>query len=95
MNLIRPQIRLTVRKDGLETIKVIKIEVPYKPSEDGSERVISFFLLDKDNLIVGYQKFDFGTKKYKGEIWINGIINYIQVYILTSTKGMWKEEYHI
>ena len=44
---------------------------------------------------VGHGWVDISEEEYYAEIWINGIINYIQLYIETSENGLWKKEYKL
>ena len=92
--LIEPQLDTRIRRQGLEMIRILEIRIPYPAGSAGDNRLQALYVLDKDGLIIGYQKFDPEEEYFFADIWINGIINYIQIYIESSRNGLWRKEFH-
>ena len=88
----RVAIRTKLRTAGLEMNYELTLFIPHPMTE--KDRVEAIYLVDKDGLIVGYKAFTTSASEASAKILINGVINYIQVYIL-CTHSLWKSEFHI
>lgn len=90
-------LKIKSRYSGLEKILILNIKTPH-PMDDTDEEtgwIQEIFVLDKDDLIVGYHEFEPEDTVAKAKIWINGIINYVQIYIRCTRHGLWREEFRI
>ncbi len=91
------KVKAKFRKSGLENIRILKFTILHPPASKGkvksNDSISAVYLLDKDNLLIGFQLFDQQTKKYEFECRINGIINYVQVYIYCGKHGIWKSAF--
>ncbi len=85
-----PQIFTKVRKDGLEAVRILKIRLPYPIVKDDEDPLKAVYVLDKDGLIVGYHEFSVGEQGI--QMVINGIINYIQIFVECPKHGLWRKE---
>ena len=87
-----PHIKLSRRKEGLELVRVVFIEIPHPAEEADMGKIQAVYLFDKDGLVIGYQAFPSTAQEYKAEIRINGVINYFQIMIQCSKHEMWEKE---
>ena len=90
----RPTLKLKRRKEGLEDTWRLTITIPHPIVEDPKKMVTAVYVTDKDNIIVGYLGFSAGDT-LSGEIRLNGILNYIQIYVYCLEHGLWKSEYRL
>ncbi len=85
-----PTIQIKSRREGLQTLRLLEFDFPDMPSGDGK---IALYVLDKDNLIIGYADLSAGERH--AEILINSVINYAKIYVECSKHGLWFEELQI
>ncbi len=81
-------------KQGLETTWVFKAALPQHPLPKTKKRDTEFpikaiYLVDKDGIVVGYQEFTIDDAEASYETKINGIINYLEVYVECREHGTW------
>jgi hypothetical protein len=86
----KPKVAISTRYDGLETIRIVDMVIPHEIAE-GEE--IKIYLTDKDGLVVGYKRFSTGP--LKGRFKINGVINYLQIYVICPQHEGWHYEIRI
>lgn len=86
-----PKIEWSLRKEGLEDIRVLKITYTH-PFSEKEGRIEKIYLTDKDGLVVGYKAFEEKDKTFTAKFKINGVINYIQIYTECSRHGLWGAE---
>lgn len=85
-----PRVKAVIRKDGLEMTRVVSLEVSHDMEEEGKNgKIKAIYLLDKDGLVVGYEKFGKTRSEAKMEVWLNSVINYVEVYVECSQHGIW------
>lgn len=78
---------------GLETTRIIKITVPHplvtlddKPKKTPIKAI---YLVDKDGIVIGYDYFTADKSEAVYETKINGIINYVEIYVECRQHGIW------
>ena len=82
-----------VRKAGLEDIQILSIVTPGVLDHNGLTKVDSYYVRDKDGLTVAHAGIDMKMQDAPAEVWINGIINYVEVYAACATEeGLWMKE---
>ncbi len=78
---------------GLETTRIIKITVPHPLTAlDGKDKktpVKAIYLVDKDGIVIGYDYFSAEKSEAVYETKINGIINYLEIYVECREHGIW------
>jgi len=90
------EVKSRIRREGLEMIRILFISIPHRAAEDTEEdHIEALFVLDKDGLIVGYDDKLTSEEgvKLTSEIWINGIINYVEIYVKHTKHGTWKKKF--
>lgn len=87
-----PKVKSKYRRDGLEKIRVLYFELPHPVRDEKLGSIESIFVLDKDGLIIGYYRFNLFDQTAQAKVKINGVINYVQIYIVCSRHGVWKFE---
>lgn len=80
------------RHEGLENIRVVALDIPHPMHNEKLGTIQKIYLLDKDRLIIGFYDFSFIEKQAKAKIKINGVINYVQIFIVCSKHEGWKSE---
>ncbi len=84
-----PAVKSRIKKEGLHLLRVLEISLPNFDSKQDTIQAI--YVLDKDNLIVGYHSFK--KKPYNPdseiEVEFDGIINRVAVYVECSEHGLW------
>ena len=86
-----PKVEWSSRKVGLEDIRILKLSFSH-PSSEKEGRLEKIYLADKDGLVIGYKIFTAKDKNYKAEFQLNGVINYVKIYIECSRHGLWGAE---
>lgn len=86
----KPEVTFRMRTEGLENIRILQVKATHPIEKDN--QITDIYVLDKDDIVVGYYHFPPGITEYKGEIWINSVINYLQVYVDCGKHGMWRNE---
>ena len=81
-----------IKKEGLETIRRILIRVPHPAEDPESGYIRAIYVLDKDGLVVGYHAFH-KDKEITAEVRVNGVINYVQIYVECTKHGLWRKDY--
>ncbi len=84
-----PEIQSKIRRSGLEHIRILTFRLPEPVKENQKDPVEKIYVLDKDNIMVGYHKFEIGEQE--AEIPLNGIINFVQVYVECTDHGLWRK----
>ena len=84
-----PEIENKIRRSGLEHIRVLVVRLPEPITDNQKDPIQKIYVLDKDNLVVGYHQFKTGEQKT--EIVLNGIINYVQIYVECANHGLWRK----
>lgn len=77
---------------GLETTRIIKITVPHPLTLSGKTKntpVKAIYLVDKDGIVIGYDYFTADKSEAVYETKINGIINYLEIYVECREHGIW------
>lgn len=87
-----PEVISYLRKQGLEDVRILTIKLLHPMKEGEKGRIQAIYIFDKDHYVIGYHPFKPGEGKAEAEIWINGIINYVQIYVHCSRHGMWQTE---
>lgn len=89
-----PKIESHLRNDGLEHIRIITFSMSAHPMEEKSDnRITKVYIVDKDSQLIGYHSFSAWDKKAIFRTKLNGVINYIKVYVICSKHGAWMNEY--
>jgi len=99
-SLHEPFLKTRVRLEGLETILVLDLTVRHPMGTETKEetgRIQAIYVLDKDDLMIGYSAVppDEILNEVKAKIWINGVINYVKVYVLCSKHDFWLKEFSL
>ncbi|MSR77235.1 MAG: hypothetical protein EXS63_03265 [Candidatus Omnitrophica bacterium] len=87
-----PKIKSHIRYSGLEQIRIVTIEIPHPMQDETLGAIQKIYILDKDALIIGYREFHAWDKKATFLVKLNGVINYIKVFITCSKHGDWLSE---
>lgn len=78
---------------GLETTRVLKITVAHplpKTYKKGAKFPIkAIYLVDKDGIVVGYRTYSIDDTQVLFETKINGVINYLEIYVECREHGTW------
>ena len=85
-----PKIEAHFRKEGLENVRMVDIQVPHPLNDKRLGTITQIFVMDKDHLIVGYQTFDKLSRRASLKLTVNGVINYLEIYVVCSAHGTWK-----
>ncbi len=87
-----PHVEARFRKDGLENIRFVRITLDHPPgkSKDGTLKAI--YLRDKDQLIIGYHSFSPSDKVFEFKSRLNGVVNYLEIFVFCVDHGVWKSE---
>jgi desulfoferrodoxin (superoxide reductase-like protein) len=85
------EVKTRVRRSGLEMIRIVTLTVPH-PMNDKSNRIQKIYVADKDGLVVGYHLFEPSEESASTELRMNGIINYLQIFVECSNHGVWYQE---
>ncbi len=88
-----PQATWHMRQQGLEMIRILVVRVPHAMGDKNKGRIEAIYVLDKDDLIIGYHAFGAMKKEAVADIWINGVINYVQIVVGCSRHGLWKKTF--
>lgn len=78
-----------LKKEGLETRRIVHLSL--SPGKDTNLKAV--YVLDKDQLIIGYHKINPKKPVYDAEINITSVINYIQVYVECAKHGLWRKSF--
>ena len=87
-----PQVKVSYRNEGLEKILVLHITLNHPMLDAKLGSIKKIYIVDKDNLIVGYHEFKAKDKRAETKISVNGVINYVQIYIFCSKHEGWTSE---
>lgn len=89
-----PVLTPKIRKEGLELIRILEFEITHAGAEE-KNTVKGITVADKDGLVIGYAAFLPKTKNLKAKMTINGVINYIEVYVECTEHGVWKKTFRL
>ncbi len=89
--LHEPEVEWSMRKTGLESVRILKISFSHPVSEKEGQ-IQKVYLADKDGLIIGYKAFETDAKNFSAEFKINSVINYVRIYVECSKHGLWGNE---
>lgn len=84
-----------IRKQGLEQIRILRIRMNHPMGTKEAGTIQRIYVADKDNLMIGFEEFPENSKEVDVEIWINGVINYIQVIVECSKHGFWRRDFDL
>lgn len=85
-----PEIKTKIRKEGLESVREMTLQLPEPVRDDKKDRIKKIYLLDKDELIIGYYAFQ--PREQEASFRMNGIINYIRLVVECSHHGLWRKD---
>lgn len=85
-----PEIKTRIRKEGLEWVRELTMKFTKPIPKPLKDKITKIYILDKDYLIVGYAVLR--PSKPQAVFRLNGIINYIQIYIQCDEHGLWRED---
>lgn len=86
-----PVLKPKFRKEGLENVRMLELTIPH-PMDKAQGEIQAVYLKDKDGLLIGYQEFPPLIKNYQASFRLNGVINYVQIYVFCSRHGAWETE---
>lgn len=82
-----PKIHIKTRHDGLEAVRVLEFELSAPVTKDQSDPLLAIYIADKDGLMIGHKSLNPGD--YKFSIVINGVINFVYLYVECQDHGLW------
>lgn len=84
-----------MRIQGLEQVRILRLRMDHPmDKKDELGQIKKIYIADKDNLIIGFKKIPDSKHPVDVEIWINGVINYIQVIAECDKHGNWRRDFH-
>lgn len=86
-----PKTEWVLRKEGLEDVRVLKLSFSH-PSGEKDGRIERIYLADKDGYVVGYKVVSEKEQPVNLEFKLNGVINYLRIYVDCSVHGLWGAE---
>lgn len=85
-----PEVSRKIRKEGLETIQILTVRISH--SSGTENKIKAVYLLDKDDLIIGYKAFKPEDQELAFEPRINGNLNYVKIYADCADHGLWRKD---
>ena len=86
----RPEFLLTSKKEGLEKIRFITLDFKRPARQFSNDKLTAVYVLDKDQLVIGYHLFE--PEETKAVMRINGVINYVEIYVECEAHGLWQKK---
>ena len=78
---------------GLETTRILTITVTHPIPKTRTKTTVfpieAICLVDKDGLVVGYRSFSMDDHEISFETRLNGVINYLEIYVQCREHGTW------
>ena len=80
-------------KEGLETIMMLTISVtPFESEKAAPIAITDIYIADYQDIILVHQTYTPASQPGAAEFRLNGILNFVQIYLVDNKRGVFKKE---
>lgn len=94
-----PAVKSRKLVQGLETTRILTVSVPHPLDKTGNKNkqpIKAIYLVEKDGMLIGYDSFsEDDAKQVVYETRMNGVINYVEIFVECRRHGMWHKKVYL